>query len=133
MEVTIKSNRSEFEKRIDSGLRAALRACGGQAARYAAQLAPHDTGLLRNSITFALSADRAAIDTYKNDAGDVEGHYSGAAPEDENLALYVGTNVKYAAYQELGTSRSLAKPFLKPAITDHKADYEKIFKMGFGG
>lgn len=59
--------------------------------------APVDTGNLRNSIT------------YETDVAD--------------KAVYVGTNVEYAPYQEFGTSRMKAANdgvgYLRPAITDN--------------
>lgn len=43
-------------------------------------------------------------------------------------AVYIGTNVEYAPYVELGTSRMAARPFLKPAVTEHIEDYKAIMK-----
>lgn len=67
-----------------------------------------DTGLLRNSITHAVSGKPAAKEVYhgsnasrysKTQAAPV-GYYSGLAPNDpdDQMAVYIGTNVEYAAY-----------------------------------
>ena len=56
------------------------------------------TGRLRNSLTWAVVDDSA----------------------------YVGTNVEYAPYVELGTSRQRPKPYLKPAIMNHIEEYKAI-------
>lgn len=40
--------------------------------------------------------------------------------------VYIGTNVEYAPYVELGTSRSPEYPFLKPAIAGHISDFQEI-------
>lgn len=82
------------------------------------------------------------------------GEYSGSAPEESNpskMAVYIGTNVEYAPYVELATGKHTsggrptkwiykddkgthmtgghkAKPFLKPAVADHKDQYRKIFE-----
>lgn len=66
-----------------------------------------DTGLLRNSITFALSGEAPQIKSYHGDNpsrhNQVEavpiGRYSGTAPNDPEgqKAVYIGTNVEYAA------------------------------------
>lgn len=59
------------------------------------------TGNLRNSITY-----------------DVK--------ESEN-AVYIGSAVEYAPYVELGTSRNMKpRPFLRPAIEEHKQAYMDI-------
>lgn len=60
--------------------------------RTAKQLCPVDTGRLRASITHALDRDS------------------------RGLVGVVGTDVNYAPYVELGTSRSGAQPFLRPAL-----------------
>ncbi len=39
---------------------------------------------------------------------------------------YVGTNVEYAAFQEFGTSKSPAQPFLTPALNGNKAAIKAI-------
>lgn len=58
-----------------------------------------DTGLLRNSITFALSGEPAAEETYYADTGSKSGSYKGKAPGDKPFSnsVYIGTNVEYAA------------------------------------
>jgi HK97 gp10 family phage protein len=58
----------------------------------AQRLCPVDTGRLRSSITHRLEQDGIG------------------------LVAYVGTNVEYAIYVELGTSRTPAEPFLRPAL-----------------
>jgi HK97 gp10 family phage protein len=61
-----------------------------------------DTGRLRNSITYAVK-------------------------KKEN-AVYIGTNVKYGPYVEHGTSRMPARPFIRPAATEHGKEYKQIMK-----
>lgn len=62
-----------------------------------------DTGLLRNSITYALDGQSPATTSYRASyerAGEVKsGSYGGTVPEEKNgaHAVYVGTNVEYAA------------------------------------
>jgi len=38
----------------------------------------------------------------------------------------IGTNVEYALYQELGTSKMAAHPFLHPAAEGHTEEYKGI-------
>ena len=61
-----------------------------------------DTGNLRNSITHAVESGEDAV--------------------------YVGTNVEYAPYVEMGTRRTAAQPFLRPAATEHGSTYRSILK-----
>jgi len=62
----------------------------------------HRTGNLRNSISHA---------------------------EDDDSA-YIGTNIKYAPFVELGTSRMNPRPFLRPAASDGQyiAQYKALLK-----
>lgn len=83
----------------------ALERIGMQAEGYAQDLCPVDTGNLRNSITHTT----------------------------DGTAAYIGTNVEYAPYVELGTRRAAAQPFLKPAGTDHRGTYANIVKDELGG
>lgn len=109
----------------------ALEECGGRAEEYAKDLAPVDTGRLRNSIAHK-------VDT--------------AAQE-----VYIGTNLYYAPYQELGTGQyypggrktpwayrdekgnthwtrgNEAVPFLRPAVQDHKQTYINVIEKKLQG
>ena len=106
----------------------ALERCGAQAEGYAKDLAPVDTGKLRNSISHKVDS---------------------AEP-----AAYIGTNSEYAPYVELGTGKyaeggdgrptpwvyqdakgdwhwtegNPAQPFLKPAVSDHAKTYHNILE-----
>ena len=140
---TIIDNSDKILAELEEQVLRALEACGQQAEAYAKLLAPVDTGLLRNSITHAIDGESAPIRSYHADrgsngksasdkgAGSVGfGVYSGKAPQDKHghRAVYIGTNVKYGIYQEMGTKRSKAQPFLRPAIADHAGDYRTIIE-----
>lgn len=128
---------------LDEAIDRALEAIGMAASDYAAAKAPVDTGLLRNSITYALHGKGAAIETYESNETSKRtgktvkkktGSYSGTAPDDEK-AVFVGTNVEYAGYVEYGDSGGTPRPFLKPAIMDHKDEYKRLAEdalKGFG-
>jgi HK97 gp10 family phage protein len=51
----------------------------------------------------------------------------------EEGAVYVGTNVEYAAYVELGTSKSRAYPYLRPAAENHSSEYSQIIESELKG
>mgnify|MGYP002802728161 CR=1 FL=1 len=111
----------------DAVLRA-LERCGEQAEGYAKDLAPVDTGAGRNSISHQVDESESAV--------------------------YVGTNIDYMIYQELGTGKyaeggggrptpwvyqddngnwhwtagNPAQPFLAPAVKDHQTTYRNIIE-----
>lgn len=103
----IQDNTGQAVDGIDSAIGTALEEIGLLAENYAAKRCPVDTGNLRGSIT------------HEVDAGD--------------NAVYIGTNVEYAPYVELGTSRQKAQPFLRPAASEHGAQYRQVLEKALGG
>lgn len=87
---------------INDAVLRALEQIGMAAEGYAKDLCPVDTGRLRNSITHTVDESTGAV--------------------------YIGTNVEYAPYVELGTVKQAAQPFLKPAATDYGQTYRNIMK-----
>ena len=142
MNIQFTDNSKEVSEDIKAALLRGLETCGLVAEGYAKKLAPVGTpestgipgyigGLLRGSITHALSGKQAAKSTYQDNKGIRRGTYSGTAPEEGDAnkkAVYIGTNVEYAPYQELGTIHMAAQPFLKPAVADHANEFRKIFE-----
>lgn len=113
------------EEMLSACLRA-LEKCGMVGEGYAKLLCVVDTGNLRNSITYLVVVGE--------------------------LKVYIGTNVEYGPYVELGTGvyyaggrqdpwvyqdakgnwhlthGQRAQPYLKPAVADHKAQYRGIIE-----
>lgn len=57
------------------------------------------------------------------------GHLQGSITHDkEGLTVIVGTNVEYAPYVELGTSKRSPITFLAPAIEEHIPEYQDILE-----
>ena len=102
MNIQFTDNSKEVSEDIKAALLRGLETCGLVAEGYAKKLAPVDTGNLRNSITHDL--------------------------DDGEPAAYIGTNVEYAPYQELGTIHMAAQPFLKPAVAANANTYRKIIE-----
>ena len=103
MNVTFKDNSAEILKAFEQATERGLEKIGLVAEGYAKKLTPVDTGRLRNSIT------------HEVDGNDV----------------YIGSNVEYAPYVELGTTRQKAQPFLKPAATEHSQTYKGILESEY--
>ena len=126
MDVEFIDNSEEVKKAFQAAAVRALEKCGLTAEGYAKRLCPVDTGNLRNSISHTVDEDEPAA--------------------------YIGSNVEYAAYVELGTGKytdggrptpwvyqddsgnwhwtagNPAQPFLKPAVADHAGTYRNIME-----
>ena len=109
MRMDIEDNSRKFIKEKDRIIAQILESWGMTAESHAKSnitaASRVDTGLLRNSITYALSGKEAKIAAYRGDnesqyggkEGIPEGRYEGTAPTGDDEAVYVGTNVEYAA------------------------------------
>lgn len=80
------------------------------------------------------AADRAPVGTPESTGipgyigGTLKNSISHAVVEGEN-AVYIGTNVSYAPYQEFGTSRGISgKHFLQFGATAHQAEYKQLLE-----
>ena len=131
VEIRLEDNSEAVLEALKAAALRALERCGLQAEGYAKDLTPVDTGNLRNSITHQVSEDGREV--------------------------YIGTNVEYAPYVELGTGvyaeggggrptpwvyqdakgqwhwtrGNPAQPFLKPAVADHAQTYRNIIEDEF--
>ena len=101
--VKVTSHVKEVIEAKNEAIARALEAIGIQAEGDVAELAPVDTGRLRDSITHEV--------------------------DESEEAVYIGTNVEYAAYQEYGTSKMKPHPFLKPGIMNNLETYKSIAKQ----
>lgn len=99
-----KSNADKVEAEFAKAKKRALEQIGIVVEGRAADNAPVDTGRLQNSITHET---------------------------EENYAI-IGSNVEYAPYQELGTSRQHAQPYLRPAVNQSTGDIKKIIEQELG-
>lgn len=143
IKVSIENDRTkEIIKTTHEAILIGLEAAGIQAASIAKvelQKDPSriDTGLLRNSIAYAVVGKSAIPSTYSADSPDKdgvvhEGSYSGIAPDEGEDKPYVmiGTNVEYAVYVHEGTSRMKANRFLKKAVEENKDELLEIVAKG---
>ena len=126
IEINITDNTALFIKELDGKKEKILEAIGITAEAYAKMLTPVDTGRLRSSITHTVKGDE----------------------------VYIGTNVEYGIWQELGTgifasdgtgrktpwsyydskgklhyTRGVRpKHMLKRAATEHNSEYQAIIE-----
>ena len=112
------SHADEVIRETNAAITRGLKKCGAVAEGYAKDLCPVDTGTLRRSITHTVVGKEA----------------------------YIGTNVEYAPYVELGTGSNnfpggspepqyqrAARPFLKPAAAEHTDEYRRIIEAELRG
>lgn len=152
MSIEVVSHAMRFINVTEKALKTAARMIGGSLEGHAKELCPVDTGLLRNSITFALGGEAPNISQYASTKKDAEGNmnsgvYDGTAEKDDDhqITVYVGTNVEYAPFVELGHSQEAgryvpaigkklkasevkAKPFLRPAMENNKREILQIIE-----
>lgn len=130
MEVKLEDNTQKVLSEAERAAKLALEAIGALAEGFAKEDCPVDTGLLRNSITWALGGESPRAGSYKADVGDGEGEYEGKLPDDSGSqhSVYIGTNVIYAAVQEYKdlNHKSGKAHFLKDAIANHSSEYESL-------
>lgn len=103
VEIELEDNSEEANNALERAMQKAGMIIGMKAETYAKLLTPVDTGRLRNSINNKYVADEKAV--------------------------YIGTNVEYAPYQEFGTSTGIqAHHFLKNAAGNHSEEYRQIIE-----
>ena len=111
MDFQIKTDNTEqiFDEKNEAVLRA-LEIIGQVVENSAAGYAPVDTGNLRNSITHEV--------------------------DDGEHCVYIGSNISYAPYQELGwyskgkhhSAANGGRGYLRPAVEDNMEKIQSIFK-----
>jgi phage gpG-like protein len=100
MSYTTKDNTKEVLSALEKAIERGLEAIGLTAEGHAKKETPVDTGRLRNSISHATDKE----------------------------AAYIGTNVEYAPYIELGARGRKGVHMLQRAATEHTAEYKKLME-----
>ena len=117
--IQVREDNSEYVlQALDRALAEALDDLGRRIQERAQELCPVDTGRLRNSITYTLGGGGYGFPGMGASAG---------------RELSVGSDVEYAAYVELGTSRTRAQPFLRPAAESYADEYRNIVENHLRG
>ena len=100
MSYITKDNSKEVLSALEKAIERGLEAIGLTAEGHAKKITPVDTGRLRNSISHATDKE----------------------------AAYIGTNVEYARYVELGARGRKGVHMLQRAATEHTAEYKKLLE-----
>ena len=100
--IVFTDNLDEVLGALDSALTAGLVKIGAAAQGYAKDNTPVRTGTLRDSI--------------------------GVEVKKDEKAAYIGTNVEYAPYIELGAQGRKGLHFLQKAATQHGDEYKRLME-----
>ena len=100
MSYTFKDNTDDVLAALKMAKKRGLEAIGLTAEGHAKKETPVDTGRLRNSINHATDDD----------------------------AAYIGTNVEYAPYVELGARGRNGKHMLQRAAAEHADEYKRLME-----
>ena len=100
MSFTTKDNTKEVLAALEKAIDRGLEAIGLTAEGYTKKETPVDTGRLRNSMSHAV----------------------------QDKAAYIGTNVEYAPYIELGVQGRQGVHMLQRAATEHTTEYKKLME-----
>lgn len=128
-DIEIKNNFDEVEEAFREKIEAWLLAVGEDAASTAAEIPnfPVDTGRLRNSITAVSEGHQSQPNKYSGEPAEPEDYQPHGQPEPNSV--YIGTNVDYAIYHELGTSRGIpAKHFIQFGASAHARKYKQMLE-----
>lgn len=93
-------NSGLVEQELEKKVAQALEGIGLKAQGYAIVKCPVRSGRLHDSITHVV----------------------------DDHSVTIGSDVEYAAYVELGTSRQSAEPYLYPALEDHIGEYKDFIE-----
>ena len=121
--VRIEDHSEEYIEAMKQKVEAFLEAIGQTAASAAADVAPVDSGRLKGSINWSTHHTSGYAESVPK-----------TTPEEDTV--YIGTNVEYAPYQELGTSRGVpARHFIQYGASSNwndglKAQLESYLKNG---
>ncbi len=104
--IRIESHIDEVTEELETKVHAWLEACGldaaGTTSKIISQIPLVDTGRLKNSI-------------------------NSEVPANEHVC-YIGTNVEYAKYHELGTKKLPARHFLQDGVQQHASTYKDLLE-----
>lgn len=106
IKIEVTDNSDDILKALQNAIERGLDAIGMNAVDHTVDnivaVGAVDTGNLKNSIN------------YKSDYGD--------------KSVLVGTPVEYGKFVEMGTSKMEARPYLRPAVENNKAEYQQLMK-----
>lgn len=157
MEIKITDNSGLVEEALEAAVLSALEKCGEDAEGFAKAIAPTSTGNLKNSITHQVQPSEQAVyigsdvsyapyvecGTGKHYPGGRQGwwvYVKGSEPSKGDKKRMSKTYTKEEALRIMFALRKKgldahitdgreAKPFLKPAVADHREHYKAVIEQ----
>ena len=135
-QITFRDNSNEVISLFQKAKHRGLEAIGLAAEGHAKRKCPVDTGRLRNSITYAIAGYQTHVQNYRRGhvvGGTSQKHkrydYGNETMEGEkDSAVFIGSNVEYAPYVELGAKGRAPAHFLQDAATGHAKEYKRLME-----
>ena len=135
-QVTFRDNTDEVIGLLQKAKHRGLEAIGLAAEGHAKKKCPVDTGRLRNSITYAIAGYQTHVKSYRR--GNVAGgashkhtryeYDSGEMEGEKDSAVFIGSNVEYAPFVELGAKGRPPAHFLQDAASGHGNEYKRLME-----
>jgi len=117
-EQRLRANLVNFTEGVDPATTKALDDVAGKIRDSAKEFAPVDTAALKKSISKQRIVSRGKVKSINVTAGG------------RVVNPKTGRLVDYASYQEFGTSKMMAQPFLRPAYVKHRLEVIKAITRG---
>lgn len=126
--IDIKDNSPKVKEALDAAIKKALEECGIKAQGFASGASPVDTGRLAASVTYNWCGHGGFLhsyvatkskETFSQDVGGVD---------ESDHSVYIGTNVEYGQYVELGARGRTPSHFLKNSVANHVNEYKDIIQ-----
>lgn len=121
MSIKIEDHTEEVLEAMKEQLKLGLDAVGEAMEGHAKEGCPEHTGRLRDSITYVTETSQG-VPGHRAQSGDADKR---GTPDE--FEVQVGTNVKYAPYQEYGDNyshRTGGAHFLRNAAANHTSEYK---------
>lgn len=118
---------ANVEVKLESNMDAVLQALGEQLGQAMIAIGMTAESNAKQEI------NKAVYDTPESKSGYVRtgrlGNSITYGVDTNEPAVYIGSNVEYAPYVELGTSKMAARPFLKPAVENYGEQYQDLLQQ----
>lgn len=134
IKVDVEDNSPKVKEAFEDAIKKSLEDCGIKAQGYASAAAPIDTGRLAASITYNWSGRGGFLHNYQASVSKESFTQEVGGVDEFDHSVYIGTNVEYAPYVEVGANGRTPWHYLKNSVANHVNEYkdiiQKVLKKG---